>query len=356
MIISRGLAALILFFSTTLFANYLYKDEVVFLDSVTKKINTIGKELQEKSSIGLYVVAIKKLPKNTTIFGYKKEIMQELGKNSVVLFLSESDKEVEIMVHSKELEELFDKPQILNPTPNTGSILPILKNRSKDETKQENVGRAILSAYSDLANQIAHAKNISLISDPDPVNYFYKDEVVFLDYVNSEINAIGKELKEKTDISIYVVALKELPAGMDIVAYEKNVVKELEEPLILLTLSEYDKQIDILARPQSLYKLFDKKQILSPMPNSGTILPILTMKAKKATTAEKFGAAIQNGYTDLADQIATAKKVTLLSAPGNANKEVFFVLRVLFYGFILYAFYLYIKRKYIMRKRKNETR
>lgn len=185
-------------------------------------------------------------------------------------------------------------------------------------------------------------------------NYLYKDEVVFLDYVTQEINTIGKELQEKTGIGVYVVVLKELPKGMSIVEYEKHIMQELKEPAMVLALSELDKQIDIFARPQSLYELIDKSQILSPMPNSGTILPILTMKAKKATTAEKFGAAIQNGYTDIVTQIADSKKVKLLSAPGNANKEVFMVLRILFYGFLLYALYLFIKRKYIMRKRKNE--
>ncbi len=182
-------------------------------------------------------------------------------------------------------------------------------------------------------------------------SYIYKDEVVFLDYVNSDVDAIGKELQETTGIGLYVAVIKELPEGMDIIEYEEALLHELKEPAVLLTLSEYDKQIDILARPQSLYELFDKEQVLSPFPSSGTILPILTMKAKDATTAEKFGAAIQNGYTDIAEQIAASKKVNLKTVPGNANKEVFYVLRVLFYGFILYALYLFIKRKYVMRKR-----
>jgi hypothetical protein len=187
-------------------------------------------------------------------------------------------------------------------------------------------------------------------------NYIYKDEVVFLDYVDAEINKIGKELQEKSGIGLYVIVLKELPKGMSIVEYEKSIVKEFKEPVILLTLSELDKQIDILARPKSLYELIDKEQILSPMPSSGTILPILTMKAKKATVAEKFGAAIQNGYTDMADQIASAKGIKLESVPGNANKEVFMVLRIVFYGFLLYALYLYIKRKFAIRKMNNEER
>ncbi len=350
--ISRGLAALLLLFSTTLFANYLYKDEVVFLDSVTNKINKIGKELHEKSSISLFAVVLKELPKDTTMLEYEQKIMSNFTEPAIVLILNESKKEVDIFTSSKELESLFDESKILNPTVNTGTILPILRNSSENETKEQKVGRAIVSGYCDLANEIAHSKKISLLSDPDPVKYFYKDEVVYLDYVNSEINSIGKELYEKSGISVYVIVIKELPKGMDIATYEKSVAKELKEPFILLTLSEYDKQIDILARPVSMYKLIDKEQILSPMPNSGTILPILTMKAKKATVAEKFGAAIQNGYTDIVDQIADAKQIKLLSAPGNANKEVFMVLRVLFYGFLLYALYLYIKRKYTLRKRK----
>jgi len=187
-------------------------------------------------------------------------------------------------------------------------------------------------------------------------NYIYKDEVVFLDYVDAEINKIGKELQEKSGIGLYVIVLKELPKGMSIVEYEKSIVKQFKEPVILLTLSELDKQIDILARPKSLYKLIDKEQILSPMPSSGTILPILTMKAKKATVAEKFGASIQNGYTDMADQIASSKGIKLESVPGNANKEVFMVLRIIFYGFLLYALYLYIKRKLAIRKMNNEER
>lgn len=182
-------------------------------------------------------------------------------------------------------------------------------------------------------------------------NYIHRDEVIFIDSVNQDINTIGKELQEQTGIGLYVVVLKELPDGMSIVEYEKHVMEELAEPAVVLVLSEYDKQIDILARPKSLYDTFDKDQVLSPFPNSGTILPILTMKAKNATTAEKFAAAIQNGYTDIAEQIADSMHVTLKSIPGNSNKEVFNVLRILFYGFILYALFMLIKRKYVTRKR-----
>lgn len=183
--------------------------------------------------------------------------------------------------------------------------------------------------------------------------FIHRDEVIFIDSVTQEVDKIGKELQEKTGIGLYVVVLKELPKGMSIVDYEKVVMQELPQPAVVLMLSDLDKQIDILARPVELYDTFDKRQILSPFPSSGTILPILTMKSKKATTAEKFAAAVQNGYTDIAEQIADAKKVTLESIPGNSNKEVFNVLRILFYGFILYALFLFIRGQYAKRKRKQ---
>ena len=354
MSISRGLAALILFLSTTLSANYLYKDEVVFLDSVTKEISTIGKELHEKTGINLYSIILKKTPDDLNITEYEKNILQELEKPAVVLVLSQADKEVDIATSSLNLLALFDKPQILNPMHNVGTILPILRAKTKEMSEEKNVGMAIVSAYTDLASQIAKSKNTTLKSAPDFIDYIYKDEVIFLDYVNTEVNAIGRELHHKSGIGLYVAILKELPKGMSIVDYEKETMKKLAQPSILLVISEFDKQIDILARPQSLYELFDKDQVLSPMPNSGTILPILTMKAKGTPQSQKFGAAIQNGYTDLADQIAKSKNIHLESVPGNANKEVFMVLRILFYGMILYALYLFIKRKYILRKMKNE--
>lgn len=184
--------------------------------------------------------------------------------------------------------------------------------------------------------------------------YLYKDEVVFIDSFQADLEKIGSELHEKTGIGLYVAVVKELENNQTIVALEKEIMAKLKEPAVLLVLSDFDKQIDIMARPASLYKDFDKDQILSPFPNTGTILPILTMKAKKATTAEKIAAALQNGYYDLADQIAQSKGVSLESAPSGTNKMIFNLLRLLFYGMIAYGLFFYIKHKFFSKKSDNE--
>lgn len=189
---------------------------------------------------------------------------------------------------------------------------------------------------------------------PLTAEYLYKDEVVFIESFEHDIDVIGKELREKTGVGLYVAVIKELDANQTMADFENKILDQVKEPAVLLTLSEFDKQIDIMARPASLYKDFDKEQVLSPFPNSGTILPILTMKAKKATVSEKFAAAIQNGYTDIAEQIADSKGIVLEHAVGSSNKTIINILRLVFYGMIAYGLFLYARRKYFTKKRGHE--
>jgi len=164
--------------------------------------------------------------------------------------------------------------------------------------------------------------------------------------------------------------LKELPNGMNIVEYEKEVMKDFSEPTILLTFSEMNSKVDILASEPSLYEYFNKKQILSPisspvqafiiavlsldfsdMTSGGTILPLLAQKAEKGEVLGKYSGSMFNGYADIAEQIADSKNIILENAVGNANKTSILIVKILFYGFILYAIVLYIKKKiYIWRQ------
>lgn len=202
--------------------------------------------------------------------------------------------------------------------------------------------------------------------------YLYKDEVIFNPAFNQSIDILGSELYEKTGISLKLVMLKELPHGMSIVEYEKELVKDMNEPTILLTFSEMDSQVDILANPSSLYDYFDKKQVLSPisspvqafviallnfdfsdMQSGGTILPLLAQKAKKGEVLGKYSGSMFNGYADIAEQVARSKNVVLENAVGNANQNSILVVKILFYGTILIAIYMYIRRRIYYAKHKS---
>jgi len=205
--------------------------------------------------------------------------------------------------------------------------------------------------------------------------YLYKDEVIFNPSFSESIETLGSELYEKTGISLKLLMLKELPKDMSIVNYEKELIQEFSEPTILLTFSEMDSKVDILASESSLYKYFDKKQVLSPisspvqafviallnmdfsdMTSGGTILPLLAQKAKKGEVLGKYSGSMFNGYADIAEQVADTKNIVLENAVGNANKKSIFLVKIIFYGFLLYAIFMYIKRRLYFRRKRLEQK
>ena len=203
--------------------------------------------------------------------------------------------------------------------------------------------------------------------------YLYKDEVIFNPSFNESVEQLGSELYAKTGISLRLLMLRELPQGKNIVEYEKELMQAFHQPTILLTFSEMDHQVDILASDPSLYKYFDKKQVLSPisspvqafvvallnmdfsdMQSGGTILPLLAQKAKKEQVLGKYSGSMFNGYADIAEQIASHQGVVLDNAVGNANHTSIMVVKFIFYGVIFIALIMYIRRKLFYRRQKFE--
>ena len=211
--------------------------------------------------------------------------------------------------------------------------------------------------------------------------YLYKDEVLLNPKFKEEINVLGSELYEKTGISLKIIMIKKLPKDTTIVEYEKEVIKDFDKPTILLSFSQMDKKVDILASDTSLYKYFDKKQVLSPVSSpvqafiisvinfksfsgfmeglsnyGGTILPIISLKNKDGEVLGMYSAGMYNGYSDIAEQIAKNKNVKLTHAAGNTSKDTLFVIKIIFYSLLLYAIFMYVKRKLYLRRQKNESK
>ncbi len=211
--------------------------------------------------------------------------------------------------------------------------------------------------------------------------YLYKDEVVHRPQFSQEVETLGKELETKTGVKLLLVMLKELPHGIDMAEYERQILSQFEIPTIVLIFSEMDSQVDIQTNDTSLYKYFDRAQVLSPAASAvqafvmaltyadswehfnqlrtnygGTILPLLAGKAKDEQIVGKFAGSMYNGYLDIAHQIATSKGVTLENDPGNANQDTIFFIKLFFYGFILYGIVMYIRRKLYIRRQRLEQK
>jgi len=210
--------------------------------------------------------------------------------------------------------------------------------------------------------------------------YLYKDEVIHNPKFSEQIETIGSELYKKTGISLRLLMLKEIPKDMTMYKYEQNMLNQFKSPTVLLTFSEMNSLVDIEVNDASLYKYFDKKQVLSPVTSyvqafmmaafyakswdeftsmmgntGGTILPLLGGKAKKGMITDKYSAAMFNGYLDIAQQIAKAKGIELGHGfDSDANQSSLFYVRILFYGFIIYAIVMILKRKVYKMRHKNE--
>ena len=208
--------------------------------------------------------------------------------------------------------------------------------------------------------------------------YLYKDDVVNNPKFSEKIESIGKDLYEKTGISLRLVMIRDLPNAIGIVEYEKKIIEEFKEPTVLLTFAELNSEVDIFVNDVSLYKYFDRGQVLSPVASTaqavamafffaesfedfkelasdsgGTILPLLGSKAKAGEVTGKYSAAMYNGYVDIAGQIAESKNVQLKNGNGRGSQYVLTFIKVLFYGVILMALFMYIRKKLYERRKKT---
>lgn len=209
--------------------------------------------------------------------------------------------------------------------------------------------------------------------------FLYKDDVIFNDRFAEQIEAYGQELFDKTGVSLYLAIERDLEHNQTISDYEKETVLQLQQPCVMLTFVEMQRKVDIFARPVALYKDFDKQKTLSPNATfaeavasallfgrsleaikellgnyGGTILPILAEKTKGGDTVKKYSVAMYNGYADLADQIAASHGVKLSASAGSGSKLFLDLLRLLFYGIILFVVFRYVQSKLRKRKGKDE--
>ncbi len=188
---SRGLAALIftLLFSNTLFAEYLYKDDVVQRDSFTEEIDKIGAELYEKTGVSLYLVMARDLDENQSIADYELALAKELPQPAVILSFVELKRQVQILANPSLLYADFDKEEILSPNATFigavvssimfaqsfddvkefmssygGVILPVLAERAKGDDIVNKYAVAMFNGYSEIAEQIADSRGVKLES------------------------------------------------------------------------------------------------------------------------------------------------------------------------------------------------
>lgn len=167
-------------------------------------------------------------------------------------------------------------------------------------------------------------------------NFVINNDEILSQKVSVKLNEIGSELYAKSGINLAVGVYKD--GELEALFKEQN----LSLPYAFLLLIKDKKKVEIFADANTS-KLFNKEQILSVNPESGTIIPILVSKNGK----DVYNAAILNGYADIAEQIASSLNFQLESSVGNSNKTTLNFLRFFIYGlvafFIIVIFYKKVK-------------
>lgn len=186
-------------------------------------------------------------------------------------------------------------------------------------------------------------------------NYLVIDEVIENKAFNEQVEIMGSELSAKTGIKLYMSLIKELENNQTIIDYQKELMKSLQQPAVLLSFVENSKQVQIYAEDKSLYETFDKDQIMNPLAIwpffNGAIIPILGAKTKDARPTDKYAVAMFNGYAEISEQVADSKDIVLDSAVGNTNKNVF---KILISALFFISLYVVIRLSYDYKKRKRE--
>ena len=167
-------------------------------------------------------------------------------------------------------------------------------------------------------------------------NFVINNDEILSQKVSVKLNEIGSELYAKSGINLAVGIYKD--GELEALFKEQN----LSSPYAFLLLIKDKKKVEIFA-DSNTSKLFNKEQILSVNPESGTIIPILVSKNGK----DVYNAAILNGYADIAEQIASSLNLQLESSVGNSNKTTLNFLRFFIYGlvafFVIVVFYKKVK-------------
>lgn len=182
-------------------------------------------------------------------------------------------------------------------------------------------------------------------------NFLLSDDLIDI-RAKEKILQMGNEVKSKLGVNIYLDSKVDLNIDPKlptkdrlelIKKYEDNILKNLEQPYVLLTIAMEQMHVNLYFS-DSLKNIIDKDDILN-----GYVVPLLASKDKN-TLASKVSAATLNGYAAIADTLAESQKIKLESSIGSEGKVSSTIWRVFIYFLVISGLLAYTYA--VLRKRK----
>ena len=161
------------------------------------------------------------------------------------------------------------------------------------------------------------------------------------------IEQIGNELFSKTGMNEYVVATNEnFPERFNLVAYSKKYEANLSKPYVMLIFapnalitkkSDQKGRVALIPSSREVAELYNKSDVMD------ATIDVVATKDKNSKE-DKFNIGIVQGFSELADQIATSKNVKLKTTLPNDTRTIIGYIKILVYFGALLVLWIFILR------------
>ena len=177
------------------------------------------------------------------------------------------------------------------------------------------------------------------------------------DAASKYIEQMGKELVAKTGVHGYVVATNEhFPPRFNLVAYSKKYEANASKPYVMLIFAPFAKitekssqrgRVAVVPSSEKVASMYDKADIMD-----ATIDVIASVDKNKIE--DKYAIGVVQGFSEMADQIAHAKGVTLDSTIKETRQGIWFVQAIVLFGAAIVLWMFILRPLYIRMRHGKE--
>ena len=172
---------------------------------------------------------------------------------------------------------------------------------------------------------------------------FLYNEYLVSPKASKVIENIGSELKSKCGINGYLITTNsKIERGVSIYDFLKE-YKDLRKPFVAIVFAPNSKRIHVVANPKELLKGLDKDKILD------YAIKIIASKDGNSLQS-KYDVGLVQSFSEMADEVAKSKGVTLNSTIKDSGHWVITILNILIIFGSLIVIWIYFIRPIFKRK------
>ncbi len=179
--------------------------------------------------------------------------------------------------------------------------------------------------------RVGFALLVLLLSTLLNATHFIKNDLTNRE-ASTIIEDIGNELSSKTGINAYVIATNEkFPVGFNLVEYSKRYENNMSKPFVLLifapnalvtTKSKATGRVGLITSSSDVRGMYDSDDV------KDSTIDVVATKDKNSKK-DKYTIGIVQGYSELADQIASTKGVEMTKTLPNETRTIIGYLKYL---------------------------